>query len=151
MKIPKFGTKIALFDFFWSRILKNYCQIWNQHPRICQTVKFCEKIKMPKFGTKSTLFGHFGARIWKNCCHIWNQHPRICQICKISWKNENAYILDQKCLIWVFFFWAALWKQYCHIWNQLPRISLIGKFCEIMELPKFSNSYRDFWYRVHFF
>ena len=26
-KILKFGTKIALFEYFWSRILKIYCHI----------------------------------------------------------------------------------------------------------------------------
>ena len=27
MKMPKFGTKNALFGYFWARILKNYCHI----------------------------------------------------------------------------------------------------------------------------
>ena len=27
MKMPKFGTKNALFDDIWVRILKNYCHI----------------------------------------------------------------------------------------------------------------------------
>ena len=37
IKMPKFGTKNALFGYFsygWN--LKNYCHIWNQHPGICQ-------------------------------------------------------------------------------------------------------------------
>ena len=34
--MPKFGTKNALFGFFQTRIFKNYCQIWNQHPQLCQ-------------------------------------------------------------------------------------------------------------------
>ena len=32
----KFGTKNALFEYFWTRILKNYCHICNQHLQICQ-------------------------------------------------------------------------------------------------------------------
>ena len=35
MKMLKFGTKNALFGFFWARMLKNYCHICNQHPKIC--------------------------------------------------------------------------------------------------------------------
>ena len=34
-KMPKFGTKYALFGYFWIRILKNYCHIWNHHPQVC--------------------------------------------------------------------------------------------------------------------
>ena len=45
---------------FWVRILKN-CHIPNQHPQICQTVKFPEKVKMPKFGTKNALLEYFWA------------------------------------------------------------------------------------------
>ena len=33
-KILKFGTKHALFGYFSARLLKNFCHIWNQHPRI---------------------------------------------------------------------------------------------------------------------
>ena len=47
-KIPKFGTKNALLEYFWARILKNYCHIWNQHPQICQkwvlTVNFVNTV-----------------------------------------------------------------------------------------------------------
>ena len=58
-KLPKFGTKNALFRYFWDRILKNCCHILNQHPQICLLVKSWEKTKMPKFGTKNALFGFF--------------------------------------------------------------------------------------------
>ena len=29
MKMPNFGTTSTLFGYFWPRILKNYCHIWN--------------------------------------------------------------------------------------------------------------------------
>ena len=66
--------------FFWAGIWKQYCHIWDQHPRICLIEKICEIMKMPKFGTKHVLFGCFWAEIWKQYCHISNQHPRICLI-----------------------------------------------------------------------
>ena len=31
--------KNALFWYFWAVILKSYCKIWNQHPRIHQNKK----------------------------------------------------------------------------------------------------------------
>ena len=40
MKISKFGTKNTLFGYFWVRIFKKYCHIWNQHPQVCQTWVF---------------------------------------------------------------------------------------------------------------
>ena len=58
-KIPKLGSKNALFWYFWGRILKSYSHIWNQHRWISIIAKFCEETKMPKVGTKNALFGHF--------------------------------------------------------------------------------------------
>ena len=76
-----FLTKNALFGYLWSRIWKNYCRIWNQHPQICLFAKFHEKTKMPKFG-------YFWTGIWKQSCHIWNQHPRICLITNFRGKTK---------------------------------------------------------------
>ena len=87
-KMPKFGTKNALFGYFWVRILKNYCHIWNQHPRIRIITKFGEKMKFPKFETKNALHEYFYARILKNWYHIWNQHHRICLIANFQKKQK---------------------------------------------------------------
>ena len=35
-KMPKFGTKNALFGCFWAKILKRYRHISNAHPQIYQ-------------------------------------------------------------------------------------------------------------------
>ena len=59
--MPIFGTKKILLGYSWARILKAYCRILNQQPKICQTGKFCKKTKMPKFVTKNALFGYFWA------------------------------------------------------------------------------------------
>ena len=59
--MPRFATKYVLSGYFGARTLKNFCDIVNQHPRICQIAKFCEK--MPKFETKSVLFAYFWAGI----------------------------------------------------------------------------------------
>ena len=56
--MAKFETNNALFGYFWVRILKNYCDIGNQHRQICEIAKFHGKIKMPKFAMKNTLFGY---------------------------------------------------------------------------------------------
>ena len=55
-KMPKFGTKNALFGYFWVGIWKQYCHIGNQHIPISLNPKFWEKTKMSKFGTKNALF-----------------------------------------------------------------------------------------------
>ena len=112
--MPKFGTKNALFAYFWAKIFKNYCHIWNQHPQICLLAKFSEKTKTPRFGTKNAWFGHFWTGICKQYCHIWNHHPQICIIAKFCGKTKMPKfgtkmpylsILDQKCLILVFLGW----------------------------------------------
>ena len=98
MKMPKFGTKSSLFGYFWARILKNYCHIWNQDLRTSVTASFCEETKRAKFGTKSTLLGYFWPKIpyfcnfgqgfLKNYCHVWNQHPEIILFAKFQGKTK---------------------------------------------------------------
>ena len=83
-KIPKSGTKNALFGYFWANIFKNFYHIWNQHPRFCLIAKFYVETRMSKFGTKSLLLRLF----LKIChiCHIWNPHPWICFVTKLNVK-----------------------------------------------------------------
>ena len=73
-KCLNLGPKMRDSGNFGLEFEKNYCHIWNQHPRICLIAKYHEIVRMPKFEIKSTKFGYFGARILKNDCHIWNQH-----------------------------------------------------------------------------
>ena len=129
-KVPKFGTKNALLGIFdqecliWVFLGNNYkgncSHIWNQHPRFCLIVKFCEKTKIPKFGTKNVLFGYFWARILKNYCQIWNQHYQICQTVRFCEKTKMAIFGTKNALFG--YFWARILKKYCHIWNQHPQI-----------------------------
>ena len=86
--MPKFGTKNPWFMYFWARIWKQYCHIWNQHPWIGLIVKYWEIMKIPRIGTKSVLFQHFWAKTLKNYCHIWNQHHRISVIAKL-WEETK--------------------------------------------------------------
>ena len=42
---------------------KNYCDIWNQHPRICRNAKNCEKKKEKeknRIWDQNAVFRHFG-------------------------------------------------------------------------------------------
>ena len=98
--MPKYGikrliwvflTKNALFRYFWARIFKTYCHIWNRHPKICLFTKFCEKTKMPKFEDKNAWLSYFWARISKSFCHIWNEHPQIFQKCVFNSCSEFWY------------------------------------------------------------
>ena len=100
------GPKIPnLHTLCWnSKMLLSYLKLASicliHHTGICLAVKFCEKMKMPKFGTQNALFGYFWARISKSYFYISNQHPRVCLIAKF--REKNAKIWNQKCLIWVF-------------------------------------------------
>ena len=127
MKMTKFGTKNALFGYFWTRIWKQFCHIWKLHPRICLIAKFRGKTKMPKFGIKNALFEYFWARIFKNYCHIWNQHPKICLIASLG-------------------LWAGIWKNSCHIWNQHPGNRLVAKFGAKIRIHKFGSKFALFGY-----
>ena len=86
--MSKFPTKNALLRYFWAGIRKRYFNIWNHHLRICQIVKFREKIEMPKFATKNALFGYFWTRCLKSYCHTWNKHPWVCLIDKFRQKTK---------------------------------------------------------------
>ena len=55
-KMLQFGTKNALFGYFYAGIFENYCHIWNKYLRICLIPKFCEETKMLKFGTKNVEY-----------------------------------------------------------------------------------------------
>ena len=133
--MPKFGTKNALFAYFWAGIWKQYCHIWNQQPWICLIANFQKKTKMPKFGTKNALFGYFWAEIWKQYSHIWNQHSRICLTSKFCENMKMLKFGTKKSLLG--YFWVRILKNYCHIWNQHPQICHKWVF----------NWYSEFWYR----
>ena len=102
------------------QLIKNHCHIWNQHPRICLTAKFCKKTKMPKFGTKNARFAHFEVRIWTYYCHIWNKHPWIYSTAKF-WKKTKMPKFGTKNALFGYFL-ARILKKYCHIWNHHPQI-----------------------------
>ena len=141
----KFGTKSAIFGYFWARILKTYCHIWNQQPQICLFAKFHEK--MPKFGTQNAWFGYlwpkmpyldiFELQFKKNNCHIWISNPWICLIAKY-W--EIMKMPKSGTISALFgYFRARILKNCCHVWNQHPRTRAIAKFCEETKMPKFGT------------
>ena len=116
---------------------------WNLY--ICKILRKNKKClnlepKMPYwvFLTKNAQFGCFGAKILKKLLSYLQSAPSNLSNCKISWKNKNAQISDQECLIWVFLTKNALFgysrarilRNYCHIWNQHPKMCQIAKFCE---------------------
>ena len=77
-KMPKFGPKIALFGYFWDKIIKSYCHIWNQHPQICQNLSFsiCNFQSMKRPAELNSFFLKF-------FCYItWFDETRDCRACK---------------------------------------------------------------------
>ena len=147
MKMSKFGTKSASFGYFWARILKNYCHIWNQHLRISVIAKFCEEMKMPKFGTKYAFFWYFWPRMpyWgisrqefrKFYCHVWNHHLQICLFAKFHGKTK-CLNLEPKM--------PDFGSFGLEFENQHPRICLLAKFCGKTKMPKFGTKNAIFGY-----
>ena len=135
--MPKFGTKSALFGYFWAAFWNQYCHIWNQLPRISLIAKFREKPKMPKFGTKNALFGYFRAGIWKEYCHIWDQYLGICLIAKFCEKMKVPKFETKNVLFG--HFGVRFLKMYCPIWNQHPRICQTAKLREEIKMSKFGT------------
>ena len=116
---------------------------WNEHPRICQTAKFCENMRMSKFRNKHILLKCFGAR---TCCKLLSYFrltPLNLANCNISWKNEKPKILTKNAYLDIFL--AGISKQYCHIWNQHPQVCLIAKFGEKIKMSKFGTKNALFW------
>ena len=70
---------INTVEFIKVQMLKSYCHIWNQHPRICLNANFHFK-----FGTKVAVFGYFRA-ILKSLL-LKSELPDLSK-CKVSSKN----------------------------------------------------------------
>ena len=87
MEMPKFGTKTALYEYFWARILKRLLSYLKSTPSNVPICKISRKKKIPKFRTKMEWFMYFWAGTLKEYCHIWNQHRRICLIAKFCEKK----------------------------------------------------------------
>ena len=59
-------TKNALFGYFWSRIFKKYCRIWNKHPQIFLIWELPKlPKKCPNLVPQVPYLGSFGLNIWK--------------------------------------------------------------------------------------
>ena len=64
-KTVNLGPKIPYLGIFGQQFRKNYFQIFNQHRRICETVKFHPKQKKNILGAKNALFAFLGWNIEK--------------------------------------------------------------------------------------
>ena len=58
----KLGPKIPHLGIFGLQLNKNYYQIFDQHPRICETINFHSKQQQKKTWDQKVLFGLF--QIW---------------------------------------------------------------------------------------
>ena len=55
-KTLKLGPKLTSLGFFGLQFNENYYQIFNQHPQICETIKFHPKRKKINLGTKMLIW-----------------------------------------------------------------------------------------------
>ena len=75
-KTLKLDPKLPYLDIY-----KENCQIFNQHPRICETINFHPKWKKINLGLKKLCLGLWPGML-KNYYHICDQRPPICLIGK---------------------------------------------------------------------
>ena len=61
-KVLNLGPEIPYLGIFGLQFNKNYYQIFNQHTRICETIKFHPKRKKKNLGPKMLYFG-----LWLEC------------------------------------------------------------------------------------
>ena len=123
----KFREKNFLNGYFGTRILKNYCRIWNQLPRVCLIADFCWKAKSLNLRPKKTYL-----RIFDQICLflaiLGNKFRKLVVFLKssssnlsngkVSLRNKNASVWHQRCLFWVFltknasfgYFWSRILK-----------------------------------------
>ena len=101
-------------------IMKKYCHIWNQQPRIFLIPKFVPKQKSLNLESKMSDFGYSN-----NYCHIWNRRPWICLTKNFCVRMKVSNFGAKNALFGYFRVWIL--KNYSHIWNQRPKFFLITK------------------------
>ena len=88
------GPKISYLGIFGLQFIKNYYQIFNQHPRICEKIKFHPKQKKIFLGPKMLYLGLW-TRILENYCHICNQRPPIYLMAKFPTKTRILNLMPK--------------------------------------------------------
>ena len=112
-----------------DKIIKNYCHIWNQPPRMCLIAKFRKKTqKCLNLGPKMSYLGILGQTFQKTIVISEISLPQICLIWEFCQKKEMSKFGTKNTLFGSF--WARIFKIFCHIWNQHPRICLNTTFCK---------------------
>ena len=86
IKMPKLGTKNALFGHFWSNNFKSSCHIWNHHPLICLTAKFQSEKKAQFWEQNYLIFVFWGCNL-KITLSYFKSVPLNLSYCKILQKK----------------------------------------------------------------
>ena len=112
----KFGTKNALFGYFWDEIWKNYCHnIWNQHPRICQDL-FSFEVLVNEGTGPSPHYKHYIP------CSSLNDLSMAFDIVhhQISIKKLQHYGIDSIPLEW--FVSYLSYRKQIYLWRYIPKL-----------------------------
>ena len=88
----KLGPKKLYLGTFGLQFKKNYYQIFGQHPRICENIKFHPKQKIYILGTKNSLFGTLGWNVQKLLSCLKWAHRQICLIAKLRKKKKQKWL-----------------------------------------------------------
>ena len=130
--MPKFGTKKALFGYFWDRILSHLKSApWN----LSNLVNFVKKWECQNLGPKMPCLGIFGLELWKTIVIFEIRILKFVYFQNFPQKTKMPGFRTKNALFG--YFWAGILKNYCHIWNQHRQIFLIAKFRGKTKMPKF--------------
>ena len=139
--MPNTETKNALLGYFWTRVFKNYCHIWNKQPQTCTIAIFRKKKQnCINFGPKIPYLVIFGVE-FENTVAIFE--IRTLKFVKLQnfAKIQNYINLETK-VPYLGNFKVNFENNYCHIWNQHPHICEIAKFCKNTNLLKLGPKIR---------
>ena len=107
---------------------------WNRKNVLKKNIE--RKQKSSNLGAKMPYLGNFDSEFEKTIVMFEVSTFKL-SYCKLSCKNGNPKMWDQKCHIWLFF--GKNSKHCFHIWNQYSQICIIAKFVEKIKILEFGT------------
>ena len=96
-----FNQKCLILVLLGKNFQKTIVIFENSILKFVYLQNFTKKQKCVNMWQKSLIYVFLGSK-FKLILSYLKLVPSNSASCKISWKNKNTYVSDQKCLIWVF-------------------------------------------------
>ena len=132
------GPKVHYLGIFGLQFCKNYYRIFNQHPRICDTIKLYPKWKKKYTLGPKILYLCLQPGMLKNYCHICNQCPLICLMAKFHVKIKILKSGTKNALFGCF--GQQFWKTIVIFGNSALEFVLLQKLVQKIRILKFGTN-----------